>query len=110
MRVTEVEHELIALLLCTVTNTDDLELLGVTLGYTDNHVVDKGTAEAVKSSTFLLVVFASNENFVAFNLNCNRRADLLGELSELALYGYEIVFTNGNSNTGGKNDGLSAYS
>ena len=49
MRETEVHNQVCALLLNTVANAVDFELFLKAFRYTHDHVVDKGTGEAVQS-------------------------------------------------------------
>ena len=59
MRIAERELELVLTLrLRAVTDADDLELAGVSLGDSDDHVGDEGTRQAVTRTLVALVVAA----------------------------------------------------
>ena len=69
MRITNVQNQVLAFLGCTVTNTVDLEGLGESFGYADDHVVDEGTGQAVEGSVHLVVIGTGDVNDACFDFD-----------------------------------------
>ena len=88
MRETEVHNQVCALLLNTVANAVDFELFLKAFRYTHDHVVDKGTGEAVQRTVLFVVVRTCNNNLSALHSDVHARLELLSQRALRALDRY----------------------
>jgi hypothetical protein len=94
MRITQVENQLVSLLLGTVADANYLKRLGIAVGNAYDHVVDKGTGQAVKGSVLLHVVRAGNVQNAVIHGNMHLGRDLLGKFALGALYDNGVIVAN----------------
>src|SRR5699024_9778879 len=69
MGVAQGHHKVLALLGGAVADALDLQLLGVALGYTVDHVGDEGPGQAVQASVLLIVGGPGNQDLTVFYCN-----------------------------------------
>ena len=65
--ITEVQRELVARQRGFVTDTNDLELFGVSLGNTDDHIVDKASCQTMIHSCISVVIATDNHVITIHN-------------------------------------------
>ena len=115
MCVAERELQEVALVGDTVAYTYQLKLLPVTLGNTNDHVVDERAIEAVESLLLLgldcVVFFNDFESYLTFgNVNLDRGVNCLRHLTLRAFYGNLVVITDIDSHSGRNAYGQFTYS
>ena len=77
MRITQVHHELLALLLHSVTDAVDFELFLKAFGNADDHVVHKRPCQSVERAVLLLIVRTGDVDDAVFQRDSHRRMDRL---------------------------------
>ena len=91
MGETKGQVEVLALLLGTIPDTIDFEILGEPFRYAHNHVVDQRTGQAVKGSVRFIVRRTRYRNNVAFDGYFHFRMNMAGKFTFRALYFHQIV-------------------
>lgn len=96
MGETKGEVEVLALLLGTITNAVDFEVLGEPFRYADDHVVDQRAAETMERSVRFIVGRTRYRDNVAFDGYFHIRMNVAGKFTFRALYFHQIVLAERN--------------
>ena len=91
VRVAEREREELTLCLSTESDSDELHSPGVTLGYTDDHIVDQRAYESVLSTLLDAVRSAGDMHLTILHLYGETGVIVLGQGTLGPLYGDDVV-------------------
>ena len=94
MGETKGQVQVLALLLGTVTNTCNLEILLIAFRYTNNHVVDEGTGKAMERPVGFIVGRTLNSDDVAIDGYFHFLTYLAGKFTFRALYFHQVILAN----------------
>ena len=90
----QTHDQLIALLLSTVADAVDVQLLGIALFHALNHVVQQGAGQAVQGLVQMLLIGAVNNQLIALNLQDHIGMEGVGQGALGALHGDNIALGN----------------
>jgi len=115
VRVAECELQEVALVGNTIADTDQLKLLLIAFGNSDDHIVDEGAVEAVESLLLLrldAVVFLYNlECYLCIDdIDFDGGVNRLGHLALRAFHGNFVVVADADSHSGRNAYGQFTYS
>ncbi len=98
--MTQVQHELIALLDCLIADADDHQHLLIALGHTDDHIVQQCAGQTVQRTHLRFIVGAGDVDVTTLDLDVHHGTEVLCQGSQGALDCDNIAFRDRNRDTG----------